>query len=140
MRLQFVGAAREVTGSAHLVHVLGRTILLDCGLFQGRRAEVAEKNRRVPHAVDRIDAVVLSHAHIDHAGRLPFLVKAGFRGEIHATGATRDLCEVMLADSAHIQEKDADFLRRHRKTAADPLYVLRDVSATLTQMLSLIHI
>lgn len=134
MRLQFVGAAREVTGSAHLVHVLGRTILLDCGLFQGRRAEVAEKNRRVPHAVDRIDAVVLSHAHIDHAGRLPFLVKAGFRGEIHATGATRDLCEVMLADSAHIQEKDADFLRRHRKTAADPLYVLRDVSATLTQM------
>lgn len=134
MRLQFVGAAREVTGSAHLVHVLGRTILLDCGLFQGRRSEVGERNRRVPYAVDRIDAVVLSHAHIDHAGRLPFLVAEGYRGPIHATAATRDLCEVMLADSAHIQEKDADFLRRHRKAAADPLYTLRDVSATLTQM------
>jgi metallo-beta-lactamase family protein len=134
MRLQFVGAAREVTGSAHLVHVNGRTILLDCGLFQGRRAEVGEKNRKLPHAVDRIDAVVLSHAHIDHAGRLPFLVREGFRGDIHATAATRDLCEVMLADSAHIQEKDADFLRRHRKSVAEPLYELRDVSRTLTQM------
>ncbi len=134
MRLQFVGAAREVTGSAHLVHVNGRTILLDCGLFQGRRAQVAVKNRAVPYAVDRIDAVVLSHAHIDHAGRLPFLVAEGYRGPIHATRATRDLCEVMLADSANIQEKDADFLRRHRKTAAEPLYTLRDVSKTLTQM------
>jgi metallo-beta-lactamase family protein len=134
MRLQFVGAAREVTGSAHLVHVNGRTILLDCGLFQGRRSEVGEKNRRVPFAVDRIDAVVLSHAHIDHAGRLPFLVKEGYRGEIHATRATRDLCEVMLADSAQIQEKDAEFLRRHRKSVAEPLYLLRDVSTTLTQM------
>ncbi|MBX7117712.1 MAG: MBL fold metallo-hydrolase [Gemmatimonadaceae bacterium] len=134
MRLQFVGAAREVTGSAHLVHVLGRTILLDCGLFQGRRAEVGRRNRALPYAVDRIDAVVLSHAHIDHAGRLPFLVAEGYRGDIHATTATRDLCEVMLADSAHIQEKDAEFLRRHRKEAADPLYTLRDVSTTLTQM------
>lgn len=134
MRLQFQGAAREVTGSAHLVHVNGRTILLDCGLFQGRRSEVHERNRQLPYAVDRIDAVVLSHAHIDHAGRLPYLVKEGFRGSIHATVATRDLCEVMLADSAHIQEKDAEFLRRHRKQVTDPLYALRDVSATLTQM------
>lgn len=134
MRLQFQGAAREVTGSAHLVHVNGRTILLDCGLFQGRRSEVQEKNRRLPYAVDRIDAVVLSHAHIDHAGRLPYLVKEGFRGAIHATTATRDLCEVMLADSAHIQEKDAEFLTRHRKSAVEPLYALRDVSTMLTQM------
>jgi metallo-beta-lactamase family protein len=134
MRLRFTGAAREVTGSAHLVHVLGRTILLDCGLFQGRRAEVAEKNRKLPYAVERIDAVVLSHAHIDHAGRLPFLVKEGYAGAIHTTVATRDLCEVMLADSAHIQEKDAEFLRRHRKDVAAPLYGLRDVSTTLTQM------
>jgi metallo-beta-lactamase family protein len=134
MRVQFVGAAREVTGSAHLVHVNGRTILLDCGLFQGRRSEVGEKNRRVPYAVDRIDAVVLSHAHIDHAGRLPFLVKQGFRGDIHATAATRDLCEVMLADSAQIQEKDADFLKRRGRPVAEPLYALRDVSTTLTQM------
>lgn len=134
MRIQFQGAAREVTGSAHLVHVNGRTILLDCGLFQGRRSEVQEKNRRLPYAVDRLDAVVLSHAHIDHAGRLPYLVKEGFRGTIHATTATRDLCEVMLADSAHIQEKDAEFLTRHRKTAVEPLYALRDVSTMLTQM------
>ena len=134
MRLQFIGAAREVTGSAHLVQVNGRTILFDCGLFQGRRSEVGAKNRRVPFAVDQLDAVVLSHAHIDHAGRLPFLVKEGFRGDIHCTAATRDLCEVMLADSAHIQEKDAEFLARHQKEHADPLYLLRDVSTTLTQM------
>ena len=134
MRLQFMGAAREVTGSAHLVHLEGRTILLDCGLFQGRRREVHDKNRRVPYAVDRIDAVVLSHAHIDHAGRLPFLVKEGYRGPIHSTAATRDLCEVMLADSAHIQEKDAEYLRRRHKEVAEPLYALRDVSTTMTQM------
>lgn len=133
MRIQFLGAAREVTGSAHLVHANGRTILLDCGLFQGRRSETQERNRRLPCAVDRLDAVVLSHAHIDHAGRLPFLVKEGFRGQIHATKATRDLCEVMLADSAHIQEKDAEFLTRHRKAAVEPLYALRDVSTMLTQ-------
>jgi metallo-beta-lactamase family protein len=134
MRLRFTGAAREVTGSAHLVHILGRTILLDCGLFQGRRSETHEKNRKLPYATDRIDAVVLSHAHIDHAGRLPFLVREGYRGAIHSTVATRDLCEVMLADSAHIQDKDADFLTRHRKSFIGPLYGLPDVSTTLTQM------
>ncbi len=133
MRLHFTGAAREVTGSSHLVQVKGRTILLDCGLYQGRRHEVGEKNRRLPHAADRIDAVVLSHAHIDHAGRLPFLVKEGFRGPIHSTVATRDLCEVMLADSAHIQEKDAEFLARRKKEVADPLYTMRDVSTALAQ-------
>ena len=133
MRVQFQGAAREVTGSAHLVHAAGRTILLDCGLFQGRRSEVQAKNRRLPHDVGQIDAVVLSHAHIDHAGRLPFLVREGYGGAIHATAATRDLCEVMLADSAHIQEKDADFLARHRKERIDPLYALRDVSDALAQ-------
>jgi metallo-beta-lactamase family protein len=133
MKIEFVGAAREVTGSAHLVHVLGRTILLDCGLFQGRRRDVAEKNRRLPMPVGRIDAVVLSHAHIDHAGRLPFLVRSGYRGTIHSTAATRDLCEVMLADSAHIQEKDADFLARHGKERIEPLYGLADVSMALNQ-------
>lgn len=83
MRIQFVGAAREVTGSAHLVHVHGRTILLDCGLFQGRRSEVAEKNRRLPYAVDRLDAVVLSHAHIDHDDR-PRVAPAPALAEAHA--------------------------------------------------------
>ena len=133
MRLRFLGAAREVTGSAHLVHANGRTILLDCGLFQGRRRDVEARNRQLPYATERIDAVVLSHAHIDHAGRLPFLAHEGYRGPIHATVATRDLCEVMLADSAHIQSKDADFLARHRKEHVEPLYDLRDVSTALTQ-------
>lgn len=134
MEIRFAGAAREVTGSCHVVRVNGKTILLDCGLFQGRRHEVEQKNRRLPYAPDQIDAVVLSHAHIDHAGRLPYLVKEGFRGRIHSTVATRGLCEVMLADSAHIQEKDAEFLHRHRKSAVEPLYALRDVSSTLSQM------
>ena len=134
MQLQFIGAAREVTGSAHLLRVHGRIILLDCGLFQGRRAESATRNRDFPVAPHLIDAVVLSHAHIDHSGRLPWLVKEGFRGDIHATPPTRDLCEVMLADSAHIQQKDADFLARHRRAAPEPLYALRDVSTMLQQM------
>lgn len=133
MRLHFSGAAREVTGSSHLLQVNGRTILLDCGLYQGRRFEVREKNRRLPYAAERIDAVVLSHAHIDHAGRLPYLVKEGFGGPIHCTSATRDLCEVMLADSAHIQEKDADFLARRKREFIEPLYALADVSDALTQ-------
>lgn len=133
MKLGFVGAAREVTGSAHLVHVLGKTILLDCGLFQGRRRDVAEKNRKLPLAAGRIDAVVLSHAHIDHAGRLPYLVREGYRGTIHSTEATRDLCEVMLADSAHIQEKDAEFLARHGRERPEPLYGIKDVGTALSQ-------
>lgn len=133
MRLHFSGAAREVTGSSHLLQVKGHSILLDCGLYQGRRFEVREKNRELPLAASRIDAVVLSHAHIDHAGRLPYLVKQGFRGPIHSTVATRDLCEVMLADSAHIQEKDADFLARRKREFVEPLYALADVSDALTQ-------
>jgi metallo-beta-lactamase family protein len=131
MQIGFVGAAREVTGSAHLVHVLGKTILLDCGLFQGRRREVAEKNRKLPWEVDRIDAVVLSHAHIDHAGRIPLLAREGYRGRIHSTTATRDLCEVMLADSAHIQEKDAEFLARKGRERVEPLYGIADVGTAL---------
>jgi metallo-beta-lactamase family protein len=134
VRLRFIGAAREVTGSAHLVEVGGRTILLDCGLFQGRRSEVATKNRQLPHEVGSLDAIVLSHAHIDHAGRIPFLVAEGYRGGIHCTPATRDLCEVMLADSAHIQEKDALHLAKRGREAVPPLYALRDVSTTMTQM------
>ena len=107
MEIQFSGAAREVTGSCHIVRTNGHTILLDCGLFQGRRKESAEKNKTLPLPVAEIDAVVLSHAHIDHAGRLPFLVNEGYRGKIHCTAATRDLAAIMLADSAHIQEERA---------------------------------
>ena len=106
MEIEFSGAAREVTGSCHIVRVNGKTILLDCGLYQGHRRESQEKNQRLPLPVDEIDAVVLSHAHIDHAGRLPFLVRQGYDKTIWCTAATRDLCAIMLADSAYIQEKE----------------------------------
>ena len=128
MEITFAGAAREVTGSCHIVQVNGKHILLDCGLFQGRRQEAQSKNLRLPMDVSRIDAVVLSHAHIDHAGRIPLLVREGYRGTVWCTAATRDLAVVMLADSAHIQEKDAEFLARHRKDAVTPLYSMVDAT------------
>jgi metallo-beta-lactamase family protein len=126
MQIEFSGAAREVTGSCHIVRANGYTILLDCGLFQGRRREAEAKNRRLPLPVGEIDAVILSHAHIDHAGRLPFLVAQGYGGTIWATAATRDLCGIMLRDSAHIQEKDAEFLSRRGREAVAPLYTKED--------------
>jgi metallo-beta-lactamase family protein len=134
MDIEFSGAAREVTGSCHIVRTNGRTILLDCGLFQGRRAETAAKNRRLPLPVGEIDAIVLSHAHIDHAGRLPFLVRQGYQNSIWCTSATRDLAAIMLADSAHIQEKDAEFLARKRDEIIEPLYSLADATRTLELM------
>lgn len=130
-KITFCGAAQEVTGSMHVVEVAGKRIALDCGLFQGRRREAAEKNKRFLLPANSIDAVVLSHAHIDHTGRVPMLVKQGFAGKIYATAATRDLCAVMLADSAHIQEEDAKYL--NRKSIAnggppiEPLYEAHDV-------------
>jgi metallo-beta-lactamase family protein len=137
MELEFFGAAREVTGSCHILRVAGKTVLLDCGLFQGHRKESHEKNLRLPLPVEEIDAVVLSHAHIDHAGRLPFLVRHGYAGPIWCTPATRDLCAVMLADSAHIQEKDAEFLARRGKQAIEPLYSLRHSTRTIELMNSI---
>lgn len=128
MELEFFGAAREVTGSCHLLRVNGQTVLLDCGLFQGRRRESQEKNVRLPVKAASLDAVVLSHAHIDHAGRLPLLTNRGYAKTIWATAATRDLCAIMLADSAHIQEKDAEFLARRQKEAVEPLYTVRDAA------------
>ena len=125
MDITFAGAAQEVTGSCHVVRVGGRTLLLDCGMFQGKRSETRLKNMKLPVPVESIDAVVLSHAHIDHSGRLPFLVREGYAGRIWATPATRDLCAIMLADSAHIQEKDAEFLSRRDKGFVEPLYGLR---------------
>ena len=135
MDIEFHGAAREVTGSCHIVRTNGRTILLDCGLFQGKRGDVQRKNLTLPEDPGAIDAIVLSHAHIDHAGRLPFLVNRGFRHPIHTTAATRDLCEVMLADAAHIQEKDAEFLSRRNREHFDPLYSNRDVQRTMELMI-----
>lgn len=137
MEITFAGAAREVTGSCHLVHVGGRTIALDFGLFQGRRRESDIKNREMPMDPAEIDCVVLSHAHIDHAGRLPLLVSRGFRNDIWCTPATRDLSAYMLADAAHIQEKDAEFLTRRNKEHAAPLYTMKDAAKTLEQAIGL---
>lgn len=137
MEITFAGAAREVTGSCHLVHVGGRTIALDVGLFQGRRADAEAKNRKLPVDPEVLDAVVLSHAHIDHAGRLPFLVSKGYRRNIWCTPATRDLSAHMLTDAAHIQEKDAEFLTRRGKPHAEPLYTIRDAAKTLEHMIGL---
>jgi metallo-beta-lactamase family protein len=134
VEIEFVGAAREVTGSCHIVRAAGKTIVLDCGLFQGKRSESHEKNLRLPIPIEQIDAVILSHAHIDHAGRLPFLVRHGYDGSIWCTPATRDLCAVMLADSAHIQEKDAEFLARRGKESIEPLYSLRHSTRTIELM------
>ncbi|MCB9850107.1 MAG: MBL fold metallo-hydrolase [Phycisphaerales bacterium] len=134
-RLLFHGAAGEVTGSMHLVEANGALIALDCGLFQGRRAETEEKNRTFPCDARDIKAVVLSHAHIDHCGRLPKLVKDGFSGSIHCTFATRDLAAILLQDSAHIQEEDAKYLNKKRRRNGlppiDALYDPNDVPETL---------
>ncbi len=130
-RLTFWGGAGQVTGSMHLLEAAGARILLDAGLFQGRRAETYSLNAQLPFDARRIDGVVLSHAHIDHSGRLPLLVKEGFHGPVYSTPATRDLSAVMLADAGHIQEKDHEFLQR-RGTAlpdSEPLYSLRDAIA-----------
>jgi metallo-beta-lactamase family protein len=134
VEVTFHGAAREVTGSCHIVRAAASTLLLDCGLFQGKRAEVQEKNFSVPVDPTRIDAVLLSHAHTDHAGRLPLLVRRGFRGPIFATDATRDLCAAMLADAAHIQQKDAEFLARRGRAHFAPLYDGGDVDRMLELM------
>jgi metallo-beta-lactamase family protein len=131
VRLSFHGAARSVTGSLHALEVGGATVFLECGLFQGRRAEAANRNRTFPVPPRDVAAVLLSHAHIDHSGNLPGLVRAGFRGTIHATDATVDLAEVMLADSGRIQESDAEFLRKTRREKVEPLYTSEDVERTL---------
>lgn len=133
--VQFHGAAREVTGSCHLLNADGMAVMLDCGLFQGKRAEAMERSRSFPIDPEKLHAVVLSHAHIDHCGRLPLLVKRGFSGTIFTTAATRDLCALMLTDSAHIQEEDAKFISRKRLRAGqppiEPLYDDDDATATL---------
>lgn len=127
MKLTFWGAARTVTGSLHLLELDGGRVLMDCGLYQGRRAEAAELNSRFPVSPADVDAVLLSHAHIDHSGLLPKLYREGFRGRVYATRATVDLCATMLADSAHIQEKDVAWVnRRERRKGADAIQPLYD--------------
>lgn len=133
MKLTFHGAAGTVTGSMHRLDAGGKSYLLDCGMYQGRRKEAEKRNRTFPFDGHDIDAAVLSHAHIDHSGRLPLLVKNGFRGPIFTTPATADLCGAMLRDTAHIAESDAEFVNRHlRETEpVEPIFTMEDVEATM---------
>jgi len=130
MKIHFLGAARTVTGSVHLLEVNGSRILLECGLFQGKRAETYQRNHHFPFNPSKLDAVLLSHAHIDHSGNLPNLVKQGYEGRITATRATTHLAKLMLRDSGHIQESDIAFANKKRAKKGlppmEPLYTLED--------------
>lgn len=141
MHLEFYGAAGGVTGSLHRLHVNGADVLLDCGLFQGRREETNALNRDLPKWATRAQALVLSHAHLDHSGNIPTLVKRGFDGNVYMTPPTRDLCAVMLRDSAMIQMQDAAYLekrasREGREERFEPLYTAADVQAAMERMIS----
>ncbi|MCA9909520.1 MAG: MBL fold metallo-hydrolase, partial [Anaerolineae bacterium] len=135
MKITFYGAARTVTGSQHMIDINGQRILLDCGLYQGRRSETYTRNLHLPYDPASVDVMVLSHAHIDHSGNIPNLVKNGFRGDIICTHATRDLCATMLLDSGHIQERDVEFLNKRRKRSGEgpvePIYTQEEAARSL---------
>jgi metallo-beta-lactamase family protein len=138
MQLEFYGGAGEVTGSCHIVDVGGRRLLLDCGLIQGGEAPFERNRQPFPFDAARVDAVVLSHAHIDHCGRLPLLRRRGFRGPVFANPACRDLARILLADSATMQERDAERINRRRQRegrsgTVEPLYSVDDALAVLQQ-------
>jgi len=141
MRIHFLGAARTTTGSMYLLELNERRILLECGLFQGRRGESIERNRTFPFDPKQVDAVVLSHAHIDHCGNLPNLCRQGFGGNIYCTFATRDLASVMLEDSAEIQRDDAAFVSKKRAKRGlppvEPLYTANDAEKAVRQFVAL---
>nr|MBN1230224.1 MBL fold metallo-hydrolase [Anaerolineae bacterium] len=141
MQITFCGATQTVTGSQHLVEVNGKRILLDCGLYQGKRAESYKRNKNFPFDPASVDVLVLSHAHIDHSGNIPNLVKNGFRGDIICTFATRDLCSVMLRDSGFIHERDAEYInKKHKRTGelpVDPLYTEEEAIQSLAFFLAI---
>ena len=143
VEIQFAGAAQTVTGSMHLVRSRGATVLLDCGLFQGRRRESFERNSNLAVDATAIDVVVLSHAHIDHSGALPILFKNGFRGNVWVTPATRDLLAVMLEDAAMIQQQDARFINKEIERGnvamdpVEPLYSPEDVTRAMKEVIAL---
>ncbi|WP_322792478.1 MBL fold metallo-hydrolase [Bellilinea sp.] len=138
MRIHFNGAAQTVTGSQYLLEVNGDRLLLECGLFQGHRKDTYQTNLHFPFEPDSLNAVILSHAHIDHSGNLPNLIKQGFEGKVYATPATADLADVMLQDSGHIQQADAEFVNRKRaKRGAppiSPLYTQADAAEVASHL------
>ena len=140
MKLSFWGAAQEVTGSKHLLEVNGKRYLFDCGLFQGYSKDVQKKNREFLIPPSDIDELILSHAHIDHIGLLPYFVKSGFKGSVHATAATKDLCAVMLRDSAHIQELDFQYAKKKdlkdEHPYCEPLYSQDDIPDTMSRFVA----
>ena len=135
MKITFYGAAQTTTGSMHLVEANGKRILLDCGLYQGHRKEAFEKNRNLPVDAKTIDYVILSHAHIDHSGNLPQLVRQGFRGRVFARQSTTDLCDIMLRDSCFLQKRDLEYINKKRRKEGkhlfEPLYDESDVDALM---------
>ena len=135
MKLTFYGAAQTTTGSMHLLEANGKRILLDCGLFQGHRKEAFEKNRNLPIDPKTIDYVILSHAHVDHSGNLPQLVRQGFRGRVFARQSTTELCDVMLRDSCFLQKRDLEYVNKKRKREGkklfEPLYEEADINALM---------
>ncbi len=141
LSLSFHGAARTTTGSRHLMDYNGQRILFDCGFYQGRRKDTYTRNLTFDFDAASVDRVLLSHAHIDHSGNLPNLVKSGFAGPIHSTPATMDLCRIMLRDSAHIQEKDAKWVsrrnaKRGREEVVEPIYTMEDAERCLDSFVS----
>ncbi len=137
-----LGAAEEVTGSKHILEVDGRSFMIDCGAFQGKRAESDRKNREFDFAADKIESVILTHAHFDHCGLLPVLTKNGYRGNIYATPASRDLANIVMMDSARIQARDAEFLAKQAKKKGEkfswkPLYTEMDCVKAANQIVSL---
>lgn len=139
MKIHFLGATRTTTGSMYLIETNGKQLLLECGLFQGHRQESEQLNKVLPFDTRAVDAVVLSHSHLDHAGKLPSLCK-NYDGPIHCTNATRDLCGIMLLDSAHIQEQDALFVSKIRarkhQPPVEPLYTTPDAQKCVQQFVA----
>jgi metallo-beta-lactamase family protein len=134
MKLEFFGAAAEVTGSCHILQVGGKQVLLDCGLIQGSRKDEARNADPFPFDAAQIDAVVLSHAHLDHCGRLPLLVKRGFRGPVFAQEASCELAAILLADAAHLQERDAEYRSRKTGKRVKPLYTFAEGERVVRQL------
>src|SRR6266542_1836024 len=141
MQIHFFGATRTTTGSMFLLEVNQQRLLFECGLFQGKRAESIERNRNFPFDPKSLDAVVLSHAHIDHCGNLPNLCRQGYAGNIYCTFATRDLAAIMLEDSAELQRADADYISTKRAKKKQPqgesLYSAHDAERAIFQFVSL---